>query len=206
MNEILKGIITSGTLIVAIGAQNAFVLKQGLLKNNIFWVALICFLCDVLLMCTGVLGVGTVIKNNTFANVGLAIVGGLFLLLYGFKSFRSAFSSSHTMDVSTDSKIMPIHKTILLTLAITLLNPHVYLDTVVVIGGIAGTLTFDQKINFLIGALIASFVWFFGLGYGSRWLIPVFKQPKAWKVLDFGIGCLMFWLSYQLIQFALEQS
>ncbi len=110
------------------------------------------------------------------------------------------------MDVSTDFKIMPIHKTILLTLAITLLNPHVYLDTVVIIGGIAGTLTFDQKVNFLIGALIASFVWFFGLGYGSRWLIPVFKQPKAWKVLDFGIGCLMFWLSYQLIQFALEQS
>lgn len=87
MNEVLKGIITSGTLIVAIGAQNAFVLKQGLLKNNIFWVALVCFLCDVLLICTGVLGVGTVIKNNTFANVGLVIVGGLFLLLYGFQIF-----------------------------------------------------------------------------------------------------------------------
>ena len=206
MNEILKGIVTSGTLIIAIGAQNAFVLKQGLLKNNIFWVALVCFLCDVLLMCTGVLGVGTVIKNNTFANVGLAIIGGLFLLLYGFKSFRSAFSSSHTIDISTNPKVIPIPKTILLTLAITLLNPHVYLDTVVVIGGIAGTLTFDQKVNFLIGALIASFVWFFGLGYGARWLIPIFKKPKAWKILDFGIGCLMFWLSYQLIQFALEKS
>ncbi|MCY1689754.1 LysE/ArgO family amino acid transporter [Exiguobacterium sp. SL14] len=204
MNEILKGIVTSGTLIVAIGAQNAFVLKQGLLRNNIFWVVLVCFLCDVLLMCMGVLGIGTVIKNNMFANVGLASVGGLFLLLYGFKSFRSAFSSSHTMDVSTAPKITSIPKTILLTLAITLLNPHVYLDTVVIIGGIAGTLTFDQKVNFLIGALIASFVWFFGLGYGARWLIPVFKEPKAWKILDFGIGCLMFWLSYQLIQFALE--
>lgn len=111
-------------------------------------------------MCMGVLGIGTAIKNNTFANVGLASVGGLFLLLYGFKSFRSAFSSSHTMDVSTAPKIMTIPKTILLTLAITLLNPHVYLDTVVIIGGIAGTLTFDQKVNFLIGALIASFVWF----------------------------------------------
>lgn len=204
MNEILKGMLTSGTLIVAIGAQNAFVLKQGLLKNNIFWVVLVCFLCDVLLMCTGVLGVGTAIKNNTFANVGLAIVGGLFLLLYGFKSLRSSLSSSSAIDISTGAKIIPIHKTILLTLAITLLNPHVYLDTVVVIGGIAGTLTLDQKVNFLIGALIASFVWFFGLGYGARWLIPVFKKPIAWKVLDFGIGCLMFWLSYQLIQFALE--
>lgn len=204
MNEILKGALTSGTLIIAIGAQNAFVLKQGLLKNNIFWVSLICFLCDVLLMFTGVLGVGTIINNSIFATVGLAIVGGLFLLLYGFKSFRSAWSSSSAIDISNDSKTIPIHKTILVTLAITLLNPHVYLDTIVVVGGIAGTLSFDQKVNFLIGALLASFVWFFGLGYGSRWLIPIFKKPKAWKVLDFGIGCLMLWLSYQLIQFALE--
>jgi len=145
VNEILKGIVTSGTLIIAIGAQNAFVLKQGLLKNNIFWVALVCFLCDVLLMCTGVLGVGTVIKNNTFANIGLAIIGGLFLLLYGFKSFRSAFSSSHTIDISTNPKVIPIPKTILLTLAITLLNPHVYLDTVVVIGGIAGVFRYSRR-------------------------------------------------------------
>lgn len=204
MNEIVKGALTSGTLIIAIGAQNAFVLKQGLLKNNIFWVALICFLCDVLLMVIGVLGVGSIINSSVFATVGLAIVGGLFLLLYGFKSFQSAWSSSSAIDISNDVKTIPIHKTIVVTLAITLLNPHVYLDTLVVVGGIAGTLSFDQKINFLIGVLLASFVWFFGLGYGSRWLIPIFKKPKAWKVLDFGIGCLMFWLSYQLIQFALE--
>ncbi|GEK32932.1 LysE/ArgO family amino acid transporter [Kurthia sibirica] len=204
MNEILRGALTAGTLIVAIGAQNAFVLKQGLLKNNIFWVSFICFLCDVLLMFIGVLGVGTIINNSTFATAGLAIFGGLFLLFYGLKSFRSAWSSSSAIDLSADSKIIPIHKTILVTLAITLLNPHVYLDTIVVVGGIAGTLSFDQKVNFLIGALIVSFVWFFGLGYGSRWLIPIFKKPKAWKILDFGIGCLMLWLSYQLIQFAIE--
>lgn len=204
MNEILKGALTSGTLIIAIGSQNAFVLKQGLLKNNIFWVSLICFLCDFMLMFIGVLGVGAIINNSILATVGLAIAGGLFLFLYGLKSFRSAWFSSSSIDISNDSKTIPIYRTILVTLAITLLNPHVYLDTIVVVGGIAGTLSFDQKLNFLIGALLASFVWFFGLGYGSRWLIPIFKKPKAWKVLDFGIGCLMFWLSYQLIQFALE--
>lgn len=201
MDEIIKGALIAGSLIVAIGAQNAFVLKQGLLKNNIFWVSLTCFLCDLVLMTIGVLGIGTIISSSTFATVTLAIAGGLFLAVYGVKSLRSAWLFSNSMNINNDVETSPkIHKTILLTLAITLLNPHVYLDTVVIVGGVAGTLTLNEKIQFLIGALIASFIWFFGLGYGSRWLIPLFKKPVAWRILDFGIGCLMIWLSYQLIQ------
>lgn len=203
MNEIIRGALISGSLIVAIGAQNAFVLKQGLLKNNIFWVSLTCFLCDLILMFIGVLGVGTIISSSTFATVTLAIAGGLFLAFYGVKSFRNAWLLSNSIDINNDAETFPIHKTILLTLAITLLNPHVYLDTVVIVGGVAGTLTWNEKLQFLMGALIASFIWFFGLGYGSRWLIPIFKKPVAWRILDFGIGCLMIWLSYQLIQFVL---
>nr|WP_295973584.1 LysE family transporter [uncultured Bacillus sp.] len=204
MDEVIRGALIAGSLIVAIGAQNAFVLKQGLLKNNIFWVSLTCFLCDLILMTIGVLGIGTIISSSTFATVTLAIAGGLFLAFYGVKSLRSAWLLSNSMNINNDVETRPkIHKTILLTLAITLLNPHVYLDTVVIIGGVAGTLTWDGKMHFLIGALMASFIWFFGLGYGSRWLIPLFKKPVAWRILDFGIGCLMIWLSYQLIQFAL---
>ncbi|SDJ11466.1 LysE/ArgO family amino acid transporter [Alteribacillus bidgolensis] len=204
MDEVIRGALIAGSLIVAIGAQNAFVLKQGLLKNNIFWVSLTCFLCDLILMIIGVLGIGTIISSSTFATVTLAIAGGLFLAFYGVKSFRSAWLLSNSMNINNDVGTSPkIHKTILLTLAITLLNPHVYLDTVVIIGGVAGTLTWNEKIQFLIGALIASFIWFFGLGYGARWLIPLFKKPVAWRILDFGIGCVMIWLSYQLIQFAL---
>lgn len=145
---------------------------------------------------------GSIISSSTIATVTLALAGGLFLGIYGLKSFRSALLMSNAMDINQDTEIFPIHKTILLTLAITLLNPHVYLDTIVIVGGVAGTLTWDEKIQFLFGALIASFIWFFGIGYGSRWLIPIFKKPLAWRILDFGIGCLMIWLSYQLIQFA----
>lgn len=204
MDEIIKGALIAGGLIVAIGAQNAFVLKQGLLKNNIFWVSLTCFLCDLILMTIGVLGIGTIISGSTFMTFTLAIAGGLFLAFYGVKSLWSALFLSNSMNIDNNTEMLPkVHKTILLTLTITLLNPHVYLDTVVIVGGVAGTLTPNEKIHFLVGALLASFIWFFGLGYGSRWLIPLFKKPMAWRILDFGIGCLMLWLSYQLILFSL---
>ncbi|VEI05014.1 LysE/ArgO family amino acid transporter [Kurthia zopfii] len=204
MNEIVRGALISGSLIVAIGAQNVFVLKQGLLKNNIFWVALTCFLCDFILMTLGILGVGSIISSNEIATVILAVVGGLFLLFYGFKSFRSSWLATSSLEIQSDSKKTPIYKTIAVTLAITLLNPHVYLDTLVVIGGVAGTLAWDAKLQFLIGTLLASFIWFFALGYGSRWLIPFFKKPSAWRILDFFIGCVMFLIAYQLLKFAAQ--
>ncbi|WP_078552287.1 LysE/ArgO family amino acid transporter [Bacillus alkalicellulosilyticus] len=205
MEEVIRGALISGSLIIAIGAQNAFVLRQGLMKNNIFWVSLTCFLCDFILITIGVLGIGTIISSSTIATVTLAIAGGLFLALYGLKSLRNAWLSSSSMTINNnDREAAPkVRKTILLTLAITLFNPHVYLDTVVIIGGFAGTLMWQEKVHFLIGAVIASFVWFFGLGYGARWLIPLFEKPVAWRILDIGIGCLMLWLSYQLFQFAI---
>lgn len=205
MDQVIRGALIASSLIVAIGAQNAFVLKQGLMKNNIFWVSLTCFICDVILMVIGVLGVGAIISSSSFASLALAIAGGLFLAYYGVKSLRSAWFLSNSMNINSEGeKFSKVHKSILATLAITLLNPHVYLDTVVVIGGVAGTLAWNEKIQFLIGALIVSFIWFFGLGYGSRWLIPLFKKPVAWRILDFGVGCLMIWLSYQLFQFAFQ--
>ncbi|HVK99370.1 MAG TPA: LysE/ArgO family amino acid transporter [Dongiaceae bacterium] len=203
MEFVLKGALISGGLIIAIGAQNAFVLKQGLLRNHIFWVSLTCFLCDFLLMTVGVLGLGTLINSSVWLTLGLAVFGALFLLGYGIRSFRSAFTSSNSLHESVGQATQSSVKKIWLsTLAVTLLNPHVYLDTVVIIGGVAGTLSIDQKIQFLLGASLASLIWFMGIGYGARLLLPLFENPKAWRVLEFLIGLIMTWIAFELLRYA----
>ena len=200
ISEILRGALISASLIIAIGAQNLFVLKQGLLRNHIFYVSGICFICDFVLMSIGILGVGTFISNNPFITNILAILGALFLIWYGFKAFKSAIKGTSSMQVkSQDSNNNSLVKVILATLAITLLNPHVYLDTVVIVGGIAGTLNSEQKMAFLIGAVCVSFIWFFSIGYGARLLTPLFKQKRMWVVLDCLVGLVMFYIAYRLI-------
>jgi L-lysine exporter family protein LysE/ArgO len=202
-----KGALISGSMIVAIGSQNAFVLKQGLLKNNIFYVCLLCFVCDFSLMSIGVMGLGNWINNSqTLTNV-LALGGAVFLIYYGSTAFISSYNGSGGLDVSnykSENNKEDLMKVLLATLAVTLLNPHVYLDTVVVVGGVAGTFNSDEKIFFLIGALIASSVWFFSLGYGARLLAPLFKKPSTWRIFDFIIGCIMFFISITLIRYALQ--
>lgn len=200
ISEILRGAFISASLIIAIGAQNLFVLKQGLLRNHIFYVSGICFICDFVLMSIGILGVGTFISSNSYITNILAILGALFLIWYGFKAFKSAIKGTSSMQVqSQDSNNNSLVKVILATLAITLLNPHVYLDTVVIVGGIAGTLNSEQKMAFLIGAVCVSFIWFFSIGYGARLLTPLFKQKRMWVVLDCLVGLVMFYIAYRLI-------
>ena len=200
ISEILRGALISASLIIAIGAQNLFVLKQGLLRNHIFYVSGICFICDFVLMSIGILGVGTFISTNPLITNVLAILGALFLIWYGFKAFKSAIKGTSSMQVqSQDSNDSNLVKVILATLAITLLNPHVYLDTVVIVGGIAGTLSSEQKIVFLIGAVCVSFIWFFSIGYGARLLTPLFKQKRMWVILDCLVGLVMFYIAYRLI-------
>ncbi|MBI0029640.1 amino acid transporter [Gilliamella sp. B14384G15] len=202
MSEILRGALISASLIIAIGAQNLFVLKQGLLRNHIFYVSGICFICDFVLMSIGILGVGTFISTNPLITNILAILGALFLLWYGFKAFKSAIKGTSSMQVqSQNSNDNSLVKVILATLAITLLNPHVYLDTVVIVGGIAGTLSSEQKIAFLIGAVCVSFIWFFSIGYGARLLTPLFKQKRMWVILDCLVGLVMFYIAYRLIMY-----
>lgn len=202
---ILKGMLVSGGLIIAIGSQNVFVLKQALLRKHIFIVCLICFLCDFFLMLIGVLGVGQIISTNAISTITLAFLGVIFLFSYGLTSFVKSFRSADSMLAYSDKggKENTLKATVLATFAVTLLNPHVYLDTVVIVGGVAGTLDLVGKIYFLIGALLSSFFWFFGLGYGGRLLAPVFTNPTNWRVLEFIIGCIMWYISYELIKFAL---
>ena len=171
-----------------------------LLKNHIFFVAAICFICDFSLMTIGIWGVGSFIERNPLITDTLAIFGALFLLWYGFNAFKSAVRGNSSMQVdSAKQQNNSLTKVVLSTLAVTLLNPHVYLDTVVIVGGIAGTLSFEQKWAFLIGAVCVSFIWFFSIGYGARLLTPLFKQKRMWIILDSVVGLVMFYIAYRLI-------
>lgn len=202
ISEIMRGALISASLIIAIGAQNLFVLKQGLLKNHIFFVSAICFICDFTLMSIGILGVGSFISANPLITNILAILGAIFLIWYGYNAFKSALKGTSSMQVeSQDNKNNSLMKVVLSTLAVTLLNPHVYLDTVVIVGGIAGTLSSEQKMAFLIGAVCVSFLWFFGIGYGARLLTPLFKQKRMWVILDCIVGLVMFYIAYRLIMY-----
>lgn len=204
---VLKGFTVSLSLICAIGAQNAFVLKQGLLKNNIFWICTTCFLCDFLLMCMGVFGVGEIISSNKILLSILTLSGTIFLFCYGFLSFRSALRGGASINVNNDNvKQISIMRSISTTLGISLLNPHVYLDTVVIIGGISVTLpTVITKLAFMIGALFASFIWFYSLGYGAQKLSGYLMRPKIWQAIEFVIGIVMWMIAISLLVFLFTQ-
>ncbi len=194
----VQGFLVSFGLIVAIGAQNAFVLRQGLMGHNVFWVALTCFLCDALLISAGVFGLGVIGSTVPWFSLVLSLAGALFLLWYGFLAFRRSFLGGQVLEMS-DENSPSILKSIGITLAITLLNPHVYLDTVALIGSVAVGFDVSQKRYFLMGAVSASFVWFFGLGFGARRLLPLFKKPRSWQILDALIGVIMWAIAGSLL-------
>lgn len=202
MNALLQGFLVSGGLIVAIGAQNAFVLKQSLRRWQVLPIVLTCFLCDFSLMTLGVFGLGTLIGESRVASVALALVGALFLAVYGARAFRAAWRGGATMSADGTEAAGSTQQAVLLTLAITLLNPHVYLDTVVIVGGIAGTLSPAAKALFLCGAVAASALWFFALGFGARLLLPLFRRPLTWRLLDAVIGAVMWAIAFSLLRYA----
>lgn len=204
METFIQGFIVCFGLIVSIGAQNAFVLKQGILKQHVFWVALLCFLCDVLLMGVGVLGLGSIIAQSHWASIGLAVFGALFLFTYGSRSFISAYRGTSQLLAQQQAQTVSLKRVIIVTLAITLLNPHVYIDTVAIVGGIGGTLNFDEKIHFLTGALFCSLIWFFCLAYGAGLLRPYFEKRRTWQILDVITGLIMYGIALSLLLYAIK--
>lgn len=187
---LLAGLGSGLSLIVAIGAQNAFVLRQGIRREHVGWVALLCALADAVLICAGVLGIGTLVER---APVVLDVVrwGGVaFLVAYALLALRRAVrpEALRAGDAGGGASL----RTALTTAAaLTFLNPHVYLDTVLLLGSIANQHGDDGRWVFAIGAVAASFGWFFGLAYGARRLAPVFARPVAWRVLDGLIAVVM---------------
>ncbi|VEI77730.1 Arginine exporter protein ArgO [Mannheimia haemolytica] len=198
MDIFIQGFIVCFGLIVSIGAQNAFLLKQGILKQHIFWIALLCFLGDVFLMTIGVLGLGTLIAELPVVSFIISLLGAIFLLSYGSRSFISVFKSGEYL-VASGENATSLKKALLITFAITFLNPHVYIDTVVIVGSIGGKLDFNGKIYFLAGALLCSFIWFFGIGYGAGLLSPYFAKRRTWQILDVITGLIMYFIAFSLL-------
>ncbi len=197
----LEGCGTGAGLIIAIGAQNAFVLKQGLLKNHVFATVLVCSLIDAALIALGVGGFGAILTSNALLLSAARWGGAAFLFYYGFRSFRSVFKSeSLHLDGSPDRPDLKM--TLITVLAVCLLNPHVYLDTVVLLGSIGAQFPDSERLFFALGAMLSSFVWFFTMGYGARHLAPLFQKPLAWKILDVLIGCIMWGIAISLLLWA----
>ena len=189
---LLKGFTMSGSLIVAIGAQNAFVIKQGLLQRHLFLTAFLCALIDSLLIILGVLGFGTVVLEYPLLFDVAKYFSVIFLVVYGALSLKSAFKT-RAIENREEKALISWKKTVLLLLTITLLNPHVYLDTVVLLGSIASQQPDHEQLYFALGAIIASFLWFFSITYGSRFFAPIFQNPIAWKIID-GVVAVTMWV------------
>jgi L-lysine exporter family protein LysE/ArgO len=194
---LLAGFLLGGSLIVAIGAQNAFILRQGLLRSHVFVVCLICALSDALLIAAGVAGLGTLIAQSPRLITAVTVAGALFLFAYAFVAFRRAFNPDVLRAAASGET--SLRAAVAACLAFTFLNPHVYLDTVLLLGSLSAAYSGAVRLAFGIGAALASFAWFFGLGYGARLLQPVFARPAAWRILDIVIGLVMAGIGVSLL-------
>jgi L-lysine exporter family protein LysE/ArgO len=197
MTAIIAGFSLGLSLILAIGAQNAFVLKQGLKQEHVFLTCFICALSDAILIAAGVLGFGALVQAYPEIERIARYGGAAFLTLYGLKSFYTALRTNHALTEEGASTTSAL-QVALTCLAFTWLNPHVYLDTVVLLGAISIQYA-EQQLLFGAGAVCASFVFFFSLGFGAKLLKPIFAEPRAWRILDFIIGLIMTTLAYKLI-------
>ena len=189
MTAFFPGFALGLTLILAIGAQNAFVLRQGLRLQHVFWVCLTCASSDAVLIAAGVAGFGALATAVPWFETLMRYGGAAFLIWYGFQNARSAWQGGHALAADGAAQTS-LRRTILTLLALTWLNPHVYLDTVVLLGSIAAQ--YDSRLAFGAGAVTASFVFFFSLGYGARLLGPFFSKPRSWQILD-GVIALTMW-------------
>lgn len=200
----INGFLVSLGLIVAIGPQNAYVLRKGLVKRHVFWVTTICFLSDALLIVIAAAGVGALLTQNPALASAAAWGGAAFLLWFGWISFRAArnphvLSAEDIGDAGLEARGKGAGAAILMALALTYLNPHVYLDTLVILGSMAAQYDGTQRAAFTAGAVLASALWFYGLGYGAAYLAPAFRKPAAWRVLDSVIGVIMWSVALVLV-------
>ena len=192
---LITGFFTGMSLIVAIGAQNAFVIKQGLLRSHVTLVVFVCSLSDALLIILGTGGLGTIIQSRPDLLDVIRWFGVIYLTWFGFKSVRSALRNE-TLTASNQSA-ESWKKVLLTVLAMTYLNPHVYLDTVIFVGSLANQFE-SQRWYFALGACIASGIWFSAIGYGARSASHLMSKPLFWRVLDSAIAAIMLTLAITL--------
>jgi L-lysine exporter family protein LysE/ArgO len=193
VSAVVPGLLTGLSLIVAIGAQNAFVLRQGLRRDRVGAVVLVCMLSDVVLIVAGVAGIGALVDRAGFVIDVVRWLGVAFLAAYGVGSLRRA---SHAGGLAAQTGVS--RRVVLTAVLLTWLNPHVYLDTVLLLGSIANTHGPSGRWWFALGAALASILWFTGLGYGARLVGPLLARPAAWRVLDVLIGLTMLAIAARL--------
>ncbi|PID48518.1 MAG: amino acid transporter [Proteobacteria bacterium] len=194
---LLQGFGTGAGLIIAIGSQNAFVLSNALRNHHVTAIALVCMLIDATLISAGVWGLGALIKAYPVLLTLATWGGATFLLAYGWLAFKRAFNPNGLQTNQWQS--MSLQGAIWTTLALSLLNPHVYLDAVILLGSIGGQLPDSQPIWFAIGACLASVLWFSLLAWGGRLLAPWFTSPRSWRILDIAVGLTMWGVALSLI-------
>jgi len=193
----ITGLSTGLSLIVAIGAQNAFVLRQGLRGQHVFAICLACALSDAVLIAIGVTSFRQIAQLLPWLDPVMRFGGAAFLVWYGGRNFLSAWRGGDALVVE-DGRGAGLGRTLAMCLALTWLNPHVYLDTVVLLGTIS-TRFAGQEMAFAAGAALGSFLFFFALGYGAAWLRPIFARPNAWRALETGIGLVMWLIALKLV-------
>jgi len=195
MVALIAGFFSGLSLIVAIGAQNAFVIRQGLLRGHVALVVTVCSLADAFLIILGIGGLGKIIQSQPQALEFIRWFGVAYLIWFGVKSVRAALSPQ-SLDVQGENE-KSAWKVLLTVLTFTFLNPHVYLDTVILLGSIANQFS-DHRWFFALGASLASVVWFTSIGYGARAASHLMSRPIFWKILDSVIAAIMFTIALTL--------
>lgn len=188
---------TTVGLLAAIGAQNAFVIESAVLKRHAVWVALTCILSDFIMISSGYMGLSVLIKSNPQAQVWLAWVGILFLIYYGVLKLKAAFKTEQSLEHLSQQKIS-LKTAILKTISFSWLNPHVYVDTVILIPALA--LQYDGEARLIAGAggYIGVVTWFVGITALGTISSKLFQNPKSWKILNLVTAVIMFWVAIKL--------
>lgn len=202
LSVFVQGLVLCFGLIVAIGAQNAFVLRQGLRREHVLPVVAFCALADAVLITAGVLGMAQALGRHPAFATGMALAGAAFLAWYGWQALQRARHTSQ-LQAADGGPGLSWGAAMAQLAAFTFLNPHVYLDTVMLMGSIGAQQPDGLRGWFIAGASIASLGWFTALGFGARWLAPLFAKPRAWQVLDALIGLTMWTLAVLLLRHAL---
>lgn len=198
-SPLIFGLFLQSSMILALGAQNLFVLEKGIMKDRPALVASICSFCDVSLILLGVMGAGTFFSQNAGVALILKLAGAAFLFKYAYGKFREARNGQETK-AAFNLKETSLYSIVFSTLAVSLLNPHVYLDTVILIGGYSTQFpTTQEKLNFAMGASLFSVIWFFSLSYGASFFSTTLQKPKAMRMINYGAAFIMTYLGANLL-------
>lgn len=194
----LEGMSLCFSLIIAIGIQNAFVLKQGILKNHTFLIATLCSSIDAIMITIGVYGFGAFLSKHEVLLKIFSWGGVLFVFGYSAVAFRSSFKTN-TLNINDQPRINSIKEIFIKVFLVSIVNPNAFLDTIILMGSVSTQYPKEELFSFTLGASAASYIWFFALSFAARFLQPFFSVPKSWKILDFIIGCTMLAIGISLL-------